>query len=89
MPVAILRHSVLKPQGTIIITDPDLPHEVQRDAMQCVHCQAVWIVKPGSGIKRGFCTRCNRVTCGRPECDVCLPFEKQCDLIEAGKALPV
>lgn len=82
---AMPRHSVIRPHGTIIITDPDLPHEVQRDTLQCCHCQAIWIVSPGSGRRRGFCTKCNQVTCGAGTCGHCLPFEKKLELYEAGK----
>jgi hypothetical protein len=79
-------HSVLRPHGTIIISDPDLPHDVHMDVMTCVHCQSAWVVRPGSGRVRGFCMRCNGVTCGGPKCLECLgPIERRIELYEAGK----
>ncbi len=79
-------HSVLRPHGVILISDPDLPHEVQIDVMTCVHCQQAWIVRPGSGRVRGFCTRCHGVTCGSRACCECAgPMEKRVELYEAGK----
>lgn len=55
--------------------------------LQCLHCQHLWEVKPGSGIERGFCFRCNGPTCGKPECDRCLPWEMQCEIIESRVSL--
>ncbi len=81
----VLRHGVLRPHGVGILADPDLPHEVQRDHLQCCHCQRVWVVEPGSGKKRGFCSKCNQVTCGAMECETCIPFEKKLELYEKGK----
>jgi hypothetical protein len=54
------------------------------DTLMCCHCGKIWIVMKGSGIRRGFCTKCMGVTCGRPECDTCMPQEKRLDLIEKG-----
>lgn len=79
------RHSNPKPHGTIIITDPDAPQEIHRDTLQCCHCQRIWVVEPGSGKQRGFCLKCNQVTCGSKECGECVPFEKKIELYEAGK----
>lgn len=77
-------HSVLRPHGILIVTDVD-GKEYQADCLTCCHCRRAWVVKPGSGIRRGFCTKCQKVTCGSPECDACLPAEKRLDLFEAGK----
>jgi hypothetical protein len=79
-------HSVLRPHGTIIITDPALGRELHMDVLTCVHCQKGWVVEPGSGKRRGFCMKCNGVTCGAEKCDACLgPIEKRIELYEAGK----
>lgn len=84
--ISIPTHSAPRPHGTIIIADPDLPHEVHMDVMTCVHCQRAWVVKPGSGRVRGFCTRCNGVTCGGRACCDCIgPLERRIELYEAGK----
>lgn len=52
--------------------------------LQCSHCQHTWILKKGSGRERGFCTKCMGYTCGKPECDECVPIEQRCSNIEAG-----
>ena len=80
----ILTHSLHRPHGTIIISDPDAPGDVHIDVLTCCHCQRAWVYKPGSGAKRGFCMRCNRVTCGCQACEECVPFEKRLDLFEKG-----
>jgi len=49
---------------------------------QCCHCGGHFISVKGSGIRRGFCLKCMRVTCGAPECDPCVPFEKKLEMIE-------
>jgi hypothetical protein len=55
------------------------------DTLRCVHCGHVWIPIKGSGRKRGYCTKCNGVTCGAHKCDTCYPFEKQLEDYEKGK----
>ena len=56
---------------------------VEHDTLQCCHCGRHFIVKHGSGIRRGFCMNCNKVTCGATACSVCVPYEKQIEMIEA------
>ncbi len=55
------------------------------DTLQCCHCGGHFQVVPGSGNKRGFCTRCHGVTCGREMCDQCVPAEQQLENMEAGR----
>lgn len=63
-----------KPAGHIIIVG-DGP-KIEADTLQCVHCGKHWIVVRGSGIRRGFCMRCNGVTCGAHACETkCEPEE--------------
>lgn len=71
-------------KGHIEICGPLLPGQEPRgDTMMCVHCQKHWIIEPGSGMKRGFCLRCNGVTCGKQACEtVCIPFEKALEMTE-------
>jgi len=79
------KHSVLRPAGVSIINSPELPFEQQADYKQCVHCQSVWKVEPGSGRLRGFCMKCNGPICG-PGCAECKgSFEKMLDDILAGR----
>lgn len=68
------------PGGFVVIDG-----QVKADGMQCGHCGGHWIVQPGSGIQRGFCLKCARVTCGGAECErECVPYEKRLDLYEKG-----
>lgn len=79
------RHTATRPAGTIIITDPDLSHDVHMDTLQCTHCQKHWVVRPGSGRVRGFCLKCMGPTCGARACETsCVPAEKQLEAMESG-----
>ena len=83
--ISIPKHSILRPKGTGILSDPDRPHEQQMDYKQCVHCQGVWKVEPGSGKLRGYCAKCNGPVCG-PMCLECNGgIEKVNDDLEAGR----
>ncbi len=73
-----------KPSGTIIIDGQEVAH-----TKQCPHCQAHFVSRKGSGKLRGFCTKCMAVTCGKPSCHTCIPFEKQIEAMERGKLLIV
>jgi len=55
--------------------------------LRCQHCGMHWIVMPGSGRRRGWCMSCNGPTCGKAECDACVPTEQQLENIEAGRDL--
>jgi hypothetical protein len=72
--------SVRKPNGHIIIEG----HEVA-DTLKCCHCGHIWIPIKGSGRVRGWCTKCNAVTCGSQECHTCYPFDKKIEDYEKGK----
>ncbi len=49
----------------------------QAETRSCVHCQGIWIIRPGSGIHRGYCMSCDGLTCGKFLCETrCLPPEK-------------
>lgn len=83
--ISIPKHSLLRPKGTGILMDPVAPHEQQSDYNQCVHCQKVWLVQPGSGKLRGFCMKCNGPICG-PSCLECNGgMEKVNDDLMAGR----
>lgn len=69
-----------KPDGAFIV---DGKHVA--DTKQCCHCNAHFVSVQGSGKRRGFCLRCYHVTCGKKECDVCVPFEEKLNLYEKGK----
>lgn len=69
-----------KAKGAIIVDGMHIA-----DTLRCVHCGHVWIPVKGSGKIRGWCTKCNGVTCGSEECKTCYPFEKKLDDYEKGK----
>lgn len=52
---------------------------VEHDTLQCVHCGGHFIVRRGSGTRRGFCMKCNGVTCGGANCWECRPYQKLVD----------
>lgn len=85
--MTIRRHSApigLPMKGTLISTPIDSDRKVERQTVQCVHCARVWLWQPGSGRKRGFCLRCNGLTCGGAACDHCVPIEQLLENLEAG-----
>ena len=77
-------HSARKPDGCSIIFDPAAGGEVHTDTKMCCHCGQHFPYKAGSGRIRGWCTRCNAMTCGKPECHECFPIEQRLDLYEKG-----
>ena len=76
------REAIRRPHGHFSIVHPDSSMAVDGDTLQCCHCGVHWIPVKGSGIKRGFCRNCMQVTCGRPECNTCVPQEKMLEIIE-------
>lgn len=75
-----------KASGFIIMDDGSGPVETAATLM-CAHCGNHWIVIKGSGRKRGFCLKCMAVTCGSPQCDTCVPFEKRLEKLEQSQRL--
>lgn len=71
-------------KGQIEISGPLLPGQVpEGETSMCVHCQFHWVIKPGSGMQRGFCLKCNGPTCGKEACEtICVPFEKMIENME-------
>lgn len=55
---------------------------VVADTIQCCHCGYIFEYRAGSGKKRGWCFKCNAMTCGREKCDVCIPYEVQIEFME-------
>lgn len=76
--------SARKPHGHFERTGPYGELE-SGDTLSCCHCRAHWEVRVGSGKTRGWCMACNAYTCGRPLCDICVPYERQLDNVDAGR----
>ena len=72
-----------KPKGYLYTVESDGRME-EHDTFQCCHCNAHFMIVKGSGKIRGFCMKCMQVTCGKLECDICVPFEKKLEAIERG-----
>lgn len=87
-----------RPQGYLVVAAPDAP-ALERDTIQCGHCQKIVAVKPGTAstvymIPRrdgsfkeepgAFCRVCMRPVC-LPCHDIgtCTPFERQLERLEA------
>jgi len=66
-----------KPSGTILMDGKEVGH-----TMQCKHCGNHYLSIRGSGRRRGFCMFCFGVTCGRAQCDPCIPFEAKLEIVE-------
>ena len=75
-----------KPDGWIYMCDVD-GNVSELDTKMCCHCGTHFIVRKGSGTKRGFCMCCMKLTCGNPACDACTPLEKRLDDFEKGKII--
>ena len=71
-----------KPKGAFLVDGRHVS-----DTAQCVHCSAQWEVIVGSGRRRGWCTKCNGMVCGSPNCDWCIPTEARLEAWEKGKTL--
>ncbi len=83
-PVILERTAPRRVKSSFEIVGPTLPgQESGGDMLQCVHGGEHWVIKPGSGIKRGFCLKCNGPTCGKKACETrCLPMEKAMEDME-------
>ena len=56
----IKKYSSFKSSGYEIVTTNDSDKlEYEGETHQCCHCGKHWQIKPGSGITRGFCIKCN------------------------------
>jgi hypothetical protein len=66
-----------KPSGVILIDNEEVASTIC-----CPHCNSHFISRKGSGERRAFCINCKAVTCGRPACDACVPFEKKMERLE-------
>ncbi len=87
--MVMLKQVSHKSAGLIIFKDYHTGEVLfEGEVRQCIHCQNTWTHKPGSGIQRGFCMRCNGHLCGHYQCSVCYHKEKRIEDMEAhGRAV--
>lgn len=71
-----------RPHGYAICVGDEGP-PLEWDTITCCHCQRIVHMSPNSTDSGGWCFRCGDGVCG-PCADhgVCLPWEKQLELIE-------
>lgn len=69
--------AVLRPSGAILVDGQQVA-----DTVQCAHCGQHFILQPGSGRRRGFCLKCEGLTCGSASCAPCVPIERRLELRE-------
>ncbi len=67
------------PSGAFIVDGVEMAH-----TLQCCHCGGHFVSIKGSGKTRGFCLNCMGVTCGKLECNSCIPFGKKLEIMEKG-----
>lgn len=83
---AFLQHTALrgKVKGQFTIAGPLLPGQVaEGETLMCIHCQKHWMIRPGSGMARGWCSNCDGPTCGKLKCETeCVYFEKSIEIQE-------
>lgn len=77
-------HTSLRPNGFMVWADRESDKVVMADTFMCCHCGLHEQINPGSGKRRGYCSRCAKFTCGRKCCDVCIPIEQRLDNMDAG-----
>ena len=73
--------------GILTSTPHDGGPAVVRDIVRCVHCDYRWVWQPGSGRRRGFCTKCNGLVCGHAHCAQvgCHYWRNWIDNVSAGR----
>ena len=69
-----------KPHGAFIVEGREIAH-----TLRCAHGGEHFVSVRGSGMRRGFCTRCIGVTCGDPAHDACIPWEARLEHMEGRK----
>lgn len=69
--------------GVLISQDAEGGLEQHIDLIACCHCQRIFPFVKGSGRLRGWCLRCNKITCG-PGCEECVPWRQMLASMEAG-----
>ena len=73
-----------KPSGYFTAYD-GRGNKIEGETRMCAHCQFKWQYIPGSGKRRGFCSRCNGMLCGKDLCmRYCIPYMDKIEAMEKG-----
>lgn len=78
-----------KRRSVMVSRDRERDRETVTEYVMCCHCGRHWQYQVGSGRLRGFCLRCNDITCG-PLCPVgdnCVPVQQFLENLERGLTL--
>jgi hypothetical protein len=66
--------------------------KMERDVMNCSHCQRAIVLQPLRVRDRGYCPKCNHYICDgcetiRVRTGACVPFVRLADIVQAGGSL--
>lgn len=77
----------MRADGELHAVDRETGKTTVTPTKQCAHCGRHWIFVPGSGRRRGWCTRCNGITCGNHDCHECVHWRQKIENAETGRPL--
>ena len=81
--ISVAQYTLRNSAGYVLSRD-DSKIDLEGNTEQCVHCQAMWVKRPGSGITRSWCWNCNGSTCSKKRCiEHCEPAEAFIERLEA------
>ncbi len=81
--IEVAQYTLRNPAGYVLASNGQ-SLDLEGDTEQCVHCQAMWIKQPGSGVTRSWCWNCNGSTCSKKQCiEHCEPAEAFIERLEA------
>lgn len=75
--------------GVLLSSPVDSDRVFTSDLVACIHCGFIWQWVPGSGRRRGFCSRCHGFCCGRACCEAlgCRHWMHDIENLEAGRPM--
>lgn len=73
--------------GVLISSDRDRDRVVERELIQCCHCQFTKVFELGDEKQWGVCWRCNDWHCNKPSCvKKCVPVRQWLQNMHLGRA---
>lgn len=84
-----LRHSPASrfKRGVLVSTPSDSDKAVEREVIQCCHCQFTQVWTPGIEKGWGLCWRCHDFRCPKPACRMkCVPIRQWLENMHRGRA---
>lgn len=74
------------PDGHFIDPNAGTSGKEVADTVQCCHCGRHGTWTKDTWKKSGWCINCQRVRCGRKECEPCVHWEKRMEIYEKKRA---